>query len=148
VKDPFDPEEVVDANVMVNGYRLFEDSLGVCNFNSVNPPLTVECVNAITGWDFNLADAINVGLRTLHHLRMFNLRHGQDISLEAPSKRYGSAPSDGPCKGKSIFPHWEKMRVRYYAKMGWDLDTGWPLEETLRRLELDDLITDLPSSFG
>lgn len=148
VKDPFNPEEVVDANVMVNGYRLFEDSLGVCNFNSVNPPLAVECVNAITGWDFNLSDAINAGLSTLHRLRMFNLRHGQDISLEAPSKRYSSAPSDGPCNGKSIFPHWEKMRRSYYEKMGWNLETGWPLEETLSRLELDDLITDLPSSFG
>ena len=144
VKDPFDPEEVVDSNVLVNGYRVFEDSLGICNFNSVDPQLTIDCVNAVTGWRLDLKSAIRMGLRTIHRLRIFNLRQNQDISLEAPSKRYGSAPSDGPCQGKGISSYWKKMRERYYKGMGWDKETGWPLPETLEKLNLDELISDLP----
>jgi aldehyde:ferredoxin oxidoreductase len=144
VKDPFDPLETGAANALVNGYKVFEDSLGICNFNAVDPRLTLECVNAVTNWNLDLPGAMRTGLKTIHRLRMFNLRHGQDIRLEAPSSRYGSTPSDGPCQGRGISPHWEKIRERYYEGMGWDKQTGWPLAETLRKLGLDDLVSDLP----
>jgi aldehyde:ferredoxin oxidoreductase len=144
VQDPFDPKEAVDSNVLVNGYRIFEESLGICYFNTVDPMLTIDCVNAATGWALDLRAAINTGLRTIHRLRMFNMRENQDIRRESPSKRYGSAPLDGPCAGKDVSPYWEEMRQRYYRGMGWDDQTGWPLPETLRKFQLEELISDLP----
>ncbi len=144
LKDRFDPIEVASANALVNGYRVFEDCLGICNFNTPDPQLTLECVNAITGWNLDLKRAIWLGARMVHMLRMFNLRHGQNISLEAPSTRYGSKIMDGPCEGKDVSPHWNEMRQTYYKGMGWDTETGWPLPETLRKFELEHLIRDLP----
>ena len=52
--------------------------------------------------------------------------------MEAPSVRYGSAPSDGPAEGKAIMPRWDALRRSYYEQMGWDPETGKPLPETLR----------------
>jgi aldehyde:ferredoxin oxidoreductase len=34
------------------------------------------------------------------------------------------------------------MKRNYYRTMGWDEDTGMPLAETLRELELEELIPD------
>jgi aldehyde:ferredoxin oxidoreductase len=145
VKDPFDPEETAASNAVANGYKVFEDSLGVCNFNSVDPQLTIDCVNAATGWSIDVKSAMGVGLRAIHTLRMFNLRHGQDIRLEAPSGRYASTPSDGPCKGIGIWSHWSGIKEKYYEGMGWNRKTGWPLSETLQKYGLSELIRDLPA---
>lgn len=71
------------------------------------------------------------------------LRHGVLPDREAPSVRYGSAPVDGPARGKSIMPHWNKMLDQYYQHMGWDRQSGRPLPETLREVGLENLIPDM-----
>jgi aldehyde:ferredoxin oxidoreductase len=38
---------------------------------------------------------------------------------------------------------WGLMLETYYREMGWDPETGKPLPETLRDLDLDDLIAVL-----
>jgi len=136
LKDIFSPEEVSMLNAKVNGWRQFDDSLVICRFAANNPKLILECLNAITGWEIGLEDAMTIGKRIVNLLRMFNLRHGHTTEAEAPSPRYGSAPKDGPWKGKGIRNHWEKMRQLYYAGMGWNIETGEPLNETLEKLGL------------
>ena len=127
----------------LNGRGQFIDSLGVCRFCIADLQLTVDCLNAITGWEFSIAEAMEAGRRIINQLRLFNLRHGLRKELEAPSVRYGSSPVDGPVKGISIMPHWESLRRNYYQQMGWDPDSGRPLPETLERLGLAHLIQDL-----
>jgi aldehyde:ferredoxin oxidoreductase len=118
-----------------------------CRFITVNPQLTVDCVNAITGRDFKPADAQTIGRRVINQLRVFNLRHGLKAALEAPSPRYGSTPVDGPVQGKGIGPHFEWMKSFYFQLMGWDPASGQPLPQTLKALGLEKLIPDLePSS--
>ena len=96
----------------------------------------VDAINAITGWGFDIQEAMNVGRRIVNQLRVFNFRHGLNIDTEAPSIRYGSSPVDGPAQGKYIMPHWESLRRNYYQQMGWDGNTGKPLRETLEGLGL------------
>ena len=119
--------------------------------------LCCQMVEAILGFQV-LGDGFELlGLDIDLILPVFELPHGPHSGLdgefcyldgligrEAPSKRYGSAPSDGPCQGKGISSYWKKMRERYYEGMGWDKETGWPLPETLEKLNLDELIPDLP----
>ena len=143
VKDRFDPLEVSTQNAEINGGRQFEDCLGVCRFCTSDFNLTLECLNAITGWDFTIPEAMDVGRRTINQLRVFNFRHGLTKEIEAPSPRYGSTPVDGPAKGIAIMPHWESIRSNYYKHMGWDPETGKPLSETLEKLGLGHLIKDL-----
>jgi aldehyde:ferredoxin oxidoreductase len=100
-------------------------------------------VNAATGWNLNVADAMAVGRRAVNLARVFNIRHGIPPELDAPSPRYGSTLTDGPAVGIGIMPHLGMMLRNYYHHMGWDEKTGKPLPETLTSLGLDFLIPEL-----
>jgi aldehyde:ferredoxin oxidoreductase len=143
VSNPFSPWEVAGVNAKLDGWYVFLDSLPVCRFITIHPPLTMDCVNAVTGRDLTLSDALTIGRRIVNQLRVFNFRHGLDPSLEAPSPRYGSTPTDGPAEGKSAEPHFQWMKSFYFELVGWDPETGKPLPSTLRSLGLDKLIPDL-----
>jgi aldehyde:ferredoxin oxidoreductase len=102
----------------------------------------------VTGLDYSLQEALDVGRRAVNQLRLFNFRNGLTKAMEAPSERYASVPVDGPQAGKAIMPHWEALRSNYYQNMGWDPETGKPLAETLEKLGLKHLIPDLEKIRG
>lgn len=141
--DPFDPMQVSTMNALINGRRIVEDSMIVCILANQDFKLEVDALNAVTGFDYRLQEALDVGRRAVNLLRLFNFRHGMTKAIEAPSTRYASVPVDGPHAGKDIMPHWEAMRSNYYKCMGWDPATGKPLPETLEALGLDHLLGDL-----
>jgi aldehyde:ferredoxin oxidoreductase len=143
LEDPLSGQQVATTNARFNGIRQFDDCLGTCRFVAADPKLQLECLNAVTGWRLGLEDAFRVGRRVVNQLRVFNFRHGMTRKDERPSKRYGSVPIDGPLKGVGIMDGWEAMLETYYAGMGWDTETGKPLPETLRELDLEDLIAEL-----
>ncbi|MDP6783327.1 MAG: aldehyde ferredoxin oxidoreductase C-terminal domain-containing protein, partial [Dehalococcoidia bacterium] len=141
--DRFDPEGTATLNALMKGAMLFEDSLGICRFiTSSDIKLLTEILEAATGWQLSTDDAMTIGRRAANRLRVFNLRHGIPPGMDRPSSRYGSAPVDGPVKGKSAMPEWDNMLRAYYEKMGWD-ENGIPLPDTLRDLGLADLIPHL-----
>lgn len=144
LKDPFSPEEVATTLARIRGAQQFFNSVGVCIFcTKASPGILVQMLSAVTGWDFTLAEALEVGKRTGNLLRAFNIRHGLTAEMETPTPRYGSTPVDGPVKGKGITPDWEYMQRRYYEEMGWDARTGKPLPEILRKLGLEYTIPDI-----
>lgn len=141
--DPFDPETISTMEAKIKGAMMFEDCVGTCRFNTAtNLALLTEAVNAATGWELDIEEAMMVGRRGVNLLRVFNLRNGIGGELDAPSVRYGSTPIDGPAAGRGIMPHWDTMVQNYYHLMGWD-EKGKPLPETLSRLGLEDIIQDL-----
>jgi len=141
--NPFSPWEVAGANAKVDGWFVFLDCLGICRFVTIDPGLTLGCLNAVTGQTLTLSDAMTAGRRIINQLRVFNFRHGMDPALEVPSSRYGSTPSDGPAKGKGIEPYFQWMKSFYFELMGWDPATGRPLPHTLKSLGLEALVHDL-----
>lgn len=141
-----DPWQTPVAIATGNGRRQFEDSLCVCRFCFPELQRSVDCLNAVTGWEFTIQDAMQIGRRTINRLRVFNVWHGLTKEMEAPSARYGSVPIDGPAAGVNPMLHWDFMKSVYYQMMGWDPNTGRPYPETLRRLGLDDLIVDLENA--
>ena len=143
VSDPLSHEEMPEMNAKFNGVRMFDDCLGTCRIASTDPKLQLECLNAVTGWDLKLEDVFRIGRRVVNQLRMFNFRHGMKREDERPSKRYGSVPVDGPAKGYNPMENWEGMLDSYYKLMGWDVETGKPLPDTLKQLDLEELIKDL-----
>jgi aldehyde:ferredoxin oxidoreductase len=145
-QNPFDAIEISSFNAMVSGRRLFEDSLVICFFCGQDLQQLVDALNAVTGWDIDIREAMSIGKRILNQLRVFNIRHGLTRDIEAPSVRYGSTPVDGPAQGKAIMPQWEALRRNYYEKMGWDPETGIPLPETLKKVGLAHIIPDLPGA--
>jgi aldehyde:ferredoxin oxidoreductase len=143
ITDPFSHEEVSTLNAKYNGIRQLDDCLGICRIATPDPKLLLDCLNAVTGWEWSLDDAFAVGRRIVNQLRMFDLRHGLRKEVERPSKRYGSIPVDGPCQGRNVMEKWDSMVGNYYSNMGWDSETGKPLPETLKNLGLEELIEDL-----
>jgi aldehyde:ferredoxin oxidoreductase len=138
------PEDALAMNSSFKGGVQFEDSLGVCRFNTqTDMKLLSEAISAATGWNFSAAEGMSVGRRIVNLLRVFNMRHGHTAEMDAPSPRYGSAPINGPNKEKSILIHWKDLRSKYYEHMGWDTVSGKPLPETLRKLGLDSAISEL-----
>ncbi|MBI4289500.1 MAG: hypothetical protein HY671_13875 [Chloroflexi bacterium] len=142
--DIFSPEQIVLKISKTKGTMPFEDSLGVCMFNTrTDMPVLVEAVKAATGWDFTFQEAMGVGRRAVNLLRAFNMRHGLTAEEDAPSTRYSSTPVDGMAKGKSIAEVFPQMRAKYYEAMGWDKETGRPLPQTLKDLGLENVAKDL-----
>ena len=58
------------------------------------------------------------------------------------SPRLGQAPVNGPGKGKSLMPTFEKVRDAYYKEMRWD-ENGMPTREILEMLDLEFTLSDL-----
>jgi aldehyde:ferredoxin oxidoreductase len=139
------PWEIAGASAKIEGWYVFLDSLGICRFTAINPQLTVDCMNAVTGKKITVTDALTIGRRIINLLRVFNFRQGLDPSLETPSFRYGSTPTDGPAEGKDIEPYFQWMKSFYFELMGWDPATGKPLPQTLKSLGLEKLVADLPA---
>jgi aldehyde:ferredoxin oxidoreductase len=140
VFDKFSPWEVAMINAKENGWLPFVDCLGICAFCCPNRDLTVQCTNAVTGWNLDLPGAVNIGRRIVNLMRVFNFRHGLNPERERPSVRYGATPTDGPVKGRPIRPFFDFMVHSYYELMGWDPETGRPLPQTLKSLGLEELI--------
>ena len=141
---PGNPIETSTAVAITKGLMALEDSVVTCRFHTgMNATLISKAVSAVTGWNFTPEEAKNVGLRTVNLMKVFNIRSGIKKEHDYPSTRYGSTPVDGPSEGIAIMPHWLEMLDNYYHLMGWDINTGKPLPDTLKRLGLGDIIADI-----
>ena len=135
-RNAFDPSIISTTEAKIKGAMVFEDSLVTCRFQTATAmELLCKAVNAATGWNMDVDEAMTVGRRAVNMARMFNINHGVSPQLDRPSSRYGSTPSDGIAAGKGILEHWEDMLRNYYNLMGWD-EHGRPLPETLKALGL------------
>jgi aldehyde:ferredoxin oxidoreductase len=138
---PQDPKAVSKQVGGLRGRRHFEDSLGACVFTT-RVPLEMLCrsLESATGWDIRIDEAMLAGRRTAALMRAFNLRCGIGPELEKPSKRYGSTPIDGPISGVSIMDNWDEMLDIWYETVGYDRKTGRPTPDTLKSLELEEIV--------
>jgi aldehyde:ferredoxin oxidoreductase len=139
-RNRFDHAEIATLSADFNGWHQFDDSLGVCRFCNTHAGLAIDVLNAITGWDVTLDEAMTTGRRIVNALRVFNFQHGLDPSQERPSPRYGSTPVDGPAAGLAIMPHWDDMVRTYRERMGWEPETGRPTADTLSKVGLPELV--------
>ncbi len=138
---PFDPDAVARNVGKFLGRRHFEDSLGACIFTTRTLMENIcRALSAATGWEYTKEEGMLLGRRTAALFRAFDLRCGLGPELERPSPRYGSVPVDGPAKGQSVEPHWERMLDVWYEMVGYDRKTGRPTPETLKALGLEELI--------
>jgi aldehyde:ferredoxin oxidoreductase len=142
VKNRFDPLDVSRFVGQINGRRQFDDSLGVCRFDSQDLLLELKTFNAVTGLAYEPLDALRKGRQIVHLMRAFNVRHGLTAEVEEPSPRYFSNPTDGAAADSHPEQAWPIMKRNYYRTMGWDEDTGLPLPDTLRDLGLEELAED------
>ncbi|GIS67129.1 MAG: aldehyde ferredoxin oxidoreductase [Anaerolineaceae bacterium] len=124
----------------------FLDSANLCVFvwgsswQLFGPEDCVRLVNTITGWgDFTIDEMLLVGERRLNMLRAFNAREGIDRTADIlPKKFFKTLQGDGPSSGIALDIE-EIMQAQewYYEMSGWNLDSGNPTNDTLKRLGLE-----------
>ncbi len=117
-------------------------STGVCIMPMMffgNFPL-IEFLNAVTGWELDMAGVLTIGARiqTLRHC--FNLREGvRPSDVRLPERMAGRPPqAEGPVAGVTLDV--DSLAREYRQAMGWDPDSGRPDAATLDKLGLTDLV--------
>ena len=142
--NPFDPHQVATQVAKLLGRRHFEDSIGACIFTTrTEISLICQALNAATGWNFTVEEAMRMGKRTACWLRAFNIRCGILPNTELPSSRYASKPHNGPAKGTSALENWETMIEHWYNLTRFDRKSGLPSQQLLQQLGMDELLQDL-----
>jgi aldehyde:ferredoxin oxidoreductase len=97
----------------------------------------------VVGWDFTTEEGLRLGERITNLQRLFNLRRGlKPEDTFDIGERFMESPDVGPAKGHSIKPILKDLVKEYYQKMGWDEETGVPLPETLKKLDLSEYVDD------
>ncbi len=124
------------------------DCLGMCMFtNSLRvdmmmPQDYAELLSIATGWEIDKIEFMKMGER-IHTLeKCFNVIHqGWTRIDDYPPERFFNEPIlNGPRKGQKLNREkWSKLLDRYYEIHGWDRETGWPTEEILKELGLEDI---------
>jgi aldehyde:ferredoxin oxidoreductase len=128
------------------------DSLGLCYFASnwscpapgqLGPGEIAELCSAAFGEGISEEDLMRKGERILTLEKVFNLIHTDfDRDDDYPPEKLMEEPiKTGPFKGEKLDRKgWDTMLDEYYSLHGWDPETSFPREETLRALELDKYI--------
>lgn len=148
IQDPFvvNPPEAKVVIDLENALTTL-DSVGGCKFMGIllSAEDIARLIASATGWDFGVDDFRTGGERVYNLMRAFCAREGvsRENDLLPPRLMQDPLPS-GPAQGMVIERDMlEKLKDAYYDFRGWDLATGLPTPDTLRRLDLDELVPDL-----
>jgi len=134
----------VDAVRQTQFAKIFCDNLGVCMFAALGVKdsmrLSTRALAQAVGWDdFTAHEGLLCGERVTNLMRLVYARRGFKKSDEFDiSHRYLEPAPAGPSKGKTLAPFLPAMVDEYYRQMGWDVETGLPLPETLQRLDITE----------
>lgn len=118
-------------------YRTGIDCTGLCinAGRGVDAELLANLLHAIAGFDMTAAAFREVGERVWNLERMLAVSEGIDRKDDTLPDRFFEEPlPDGPAKGAMLNrPGFEKMLSEYYNLRGWDVQTGIPTYETVKK---------------
>jgi len=123
------------------------DALEVCkniaeNMEVLPFPKAAEVIHAATGLSMDAGAVVQVGERIVNIERAFLVREGITRKDDTMPSRFLREPfTNGNSKG-SVFEQ-EPMLDEYYAERGWDLRTGIPTRQRLRKLNLEYVADDI-----
>lgn len=141
--DPLDIEANASIYATCSDLDRLWTSAGLCIFGLVPETLPLaEVISAVTGWDFTLEEGLKAGRRIQTLRQAFNFREGVHPGKWCLPERLQSVPTTGPVAGRGI--DFVAMKKKGYAALGWDADTGKPLDSTLQGLDLKELVGRLP----
>jgi len=107
-------------------FSSFQNSLILCSFTvrtygpQRNIGLILEMLNAATGWDVSLEEALSMGERNLNLARSFSVREGIARHDDRLPDVFSLPIPEGACKGQSIAAgEMDKALNEYYRCRGW-----------------------------
>lgn len=113
---------------------------GMCMFGAflgVHRIPVFEMLNSATGWEKSPESYMKIGERIQSAKQAFNIRHGIKPRANMANERSVGIPPllTGANKGRIL--DIEKMVRDYWKQFGWDEESGNPLSETLKKLDID-----------
>jgi aldehyde:ferredoxin oxidoreductase len=135
------PEEKARMAAACSRFAQVMNSAGIClfaTFLGVDRLPIFEWLNAVAGWDRSPADYMLIGERIQTLRQAFNARQGIPLRHEINPRALGiPLQTRGANRGRSV--DLDELVPLYWAQMGWDIASGTPTPETMRRLGLDEL---------
>ena len=132
-----DDKPMAEFCARLQDYRALYASLIICSF--ANPPseMILEMVNKSTGLKIGMEDFKLLGERIYMIKRMFNLKMGLTPADDRLPKIALNPVNEGGSAGKT--PNFQQLKDAYYEYRQFDKDSGYPNQEKLKLLGLDDL---------
>ncbi len=94
-------------------------------------------INAATGWDLTLDDALLIGERATNLARVFNAREGFSRKDDVLPERLFQGLENGALQGEAMpRDEFEQALTILYGLKGWDPESGNPTPERLQALSL------------
>ncbi|MEE2717517.1 MAG: aldehyde ferredoxin oxidoreductase family protein [SAR324 cluster bacterium] len=126
------------------------DSINVCQFvfgpawQLYDTNQLLDTLNAITGWDADMQELLEVGERRVNMMRAFNAREGIGRESDTLPKKMFDQPLKG---GRSDGLHldkaeWDTALDDYYRLCEWDTQTGFPTKNKLESLGLGWVVAE------
>ncbi|MFN2286607.1 MAG: aldehyde ferredoxin oxidoreductase family protein [Anaerolineae bacterium] len=106
-------------------WRTLYNAMILCQFQNPGVERVLDAMNAITGWDLAIDDVLPIGKRILTLKRQLNLRRGLTRADEQMPELLRQ-PLDGGTEGN--VPDLDTLLAGAYAELGWNLETGAPME--------------------
>jgi aldehyde:ferredoxin oxidoreductase len=124
-------------------YMQIVNSAGLCFFGAITSTLPlVAWLNAVTGWNLSPDEYFKTGERILNLRKAFNVREGiKPTEHKLSDRALGKTPlTKGPLKGAQV--NMEVLMQEFYDTVGWDLTTGGPKKDKMKKMEINELFTD------
>lgn len=137
--DRFSAEKKPEMTADLQNLMSMFDSLCLCKYILFGIPVfQVTCMalwlSAVTGWDINVDEFMEMGERIYTMKRQFNVECGLSSKDDTLPKRIMTEPRvRGPVAGH--LPKLDEMLPKYYIRRGWD-EEGRPTKETLEHLRI------------
>lgn len=123
------------------------DSISLCQFvwgpawQLYGPDELLNFLKYSLNWDTNIEELQEIGERRINMMRYFNALEGFTRKEDKIPDRIFEPIPDGPNAGTKITKgDFENALDKYYEFAGWDIETGNPTNETLKRLGLEWLV--------
>ena len=135
-------EEKMNQFFILEKLTSLEKVIGYCFFGPApRSHIQIEemllSINAATGWNLSIEDALKIGERATNMARIFNTREGFSRKDDVLPERLFQGLENGALQGLAMpREEFEQALTILYDLKGWDTETGYPTRERLDALSL------------
>jgi len=121
----------------IQDYRAIYSSLIVCSFANQPPVMILDMLTKAAGLTLTMEDFKILGERIYMVKRLFNLKMGITPADDRLPKIVLNPVNEGGSAGKT--PNFEQLKEAYYKYKTFDSKTGYPKQDKLEKLGLNNL---------
>jgi aldehyde:ferredoxin oxidoreductase len=125
-------EEKGRVSARMQAWRNLYNSLVLCQFENPGVMPLLKALNLATGWELEPDDLMTIGKRIVTIKRMLNYKFGLTRNNDRLPELLLKPLKGGGTVG--IVPDMKVLLAGAYSEYGWDPETGYPKEETIREM--------------